>query len=221
VIKRHHEVRKDTTFLHKAETGIDKDLATKEAIALLEKEYEIFNEPNMPGVKVLTRYDCWDEEKTIEEWMDECQSRPGQAHALSPVYQGYEYCWKPVEVLSYDSKEKKFLVRVCASGQEKYVTRLSLLFFNEDPEKFKLRVNECKQRQEVVEAELRFTNLVDSVPTEAVSTLSKERRFYFLTKSVRQSDQFDPGKIYPTFKNLLRVVEEEYIRQMKKCIVLK
>lgn len=24
-----------------------------------------------------------------------------------------------------------------------------------------------------------------------------------------------------TFKNLLRVVEEEYIRQMKKCVVLK
>jgi len=64
----------------------------------------------------------------------------------------------------------------------------------------------------VVEAELRFTNLVDSVPTESVSTLSKERRFYFLHKSVRPNDKFDPGKIYPTFKNLLRVVEEEYIR---------
>jgi hypothetical protein len=93
------------------------------------------------------------------------------------------------------------------------------LFFNEDPEKFKDRVNQCKSRQAIVESELRLTNLVDSVPHDSVSTLSKERRFYFLHKSVRPSDQFDPSKIYPTFKNLLRVVEEEYIRQMKKCVI--
>lgn len=54
-----------------------------------------------------------------------------------------------------------------------------------------------------------------------MSTLSKERRFYFLSKSVRESDKFDPDKILTTFKHLLRVVEEEYIRQMKKCIILK
>ena len=63
--------------------------------------------------------------------------------------------------------------------------------------------------------------MVDSVPTDSVSTLSKQRRFFFLHKSVRPSEKFDADKVYPTFKNLLRVVEEEYIRQMKKCIVLK
>lgn len=63
---------KETTFLHKAEAGIDKDQATKDAIALLDKEYEIFNEPSMPGVKVLTRYDTWDEDRTIEDWIEYC-----------------------------------------------------------------------------------------------------------------------------------------------------
>lgn len=115
----------------------------------------------MPGVKVLTRYDTWDDPRTIEQWLEYCQARPGQAHALSPVYQGYEYCWKPVEVLDYDYTERKFKVRVCATGQMKLVTRLSLLFFDEDPDQFKERFNQCKQRQEVVEAEMRFTNLVD------------------------------------------------------------
>ena len=38
---------------------------------------------------------------------------------------------------------------------------------------------------------------------------------------MRESDTFDPDKIYGTFKNLLRVVEEEYVRQMKKCCILK
>jgi hypothetical protein len=146
VIKKHHDVQREKTFLEKVEIGVDKDQASKEAIALLDKEYEIFNEPGMPGVKVLTRYDTWDEDRSIEQWVEYCQARPGQAHALSPVYQGYEYCWKPVEVLSYDHKERKYQVKVVATGQTKLVTRLSLLFFDEDPDKFKERVNLCKHR---------------------------------------------------------------------------
>ena len=44
-----------------------KDKATKEALKILEKEYEIFNGgPNLPSVKTLTRYDTWEEDKTIE-----------------------------------------------------------------------------------------------------------------------------------------------------------
>jgi hypothetical protein len=82
----------------------------------------------------------------------------------------------------------------------------------EDPELFKLRVNHCKDRQAVVEAELRFTNLIDSIPSENVSVLSKERRYNFLSKCVRESDKFDPDKVYATFKHLMRVVEEEYVR---------
>lgn len=54
-----------------------------------------------------------------------------------------------------------------------------------------------------------------------MSVLSKERRYNFLSKCVRESDKFDPDKVYATFKYLMRVVEEEYVRQMKKCIVLK
>jgi hypothetical protein len=73
----------------------------------------------------------------------------------------------------------------------------------------------------VVESELRFTNIVDQIPSDKVSVLSKERRYNFLSKCVRESDKFDPDKVYATFKNLMRVVEEEYVRQMKKCIVLK
>ncbi len=44
----------------KPENLLDKDKATKEALAILDKEYEIFNDPNMLPVKALTRYDTWD-----------------------------------------------------------------------------------------------------------------------------------------------------------------
>lgn len=146
VIQKHENVQKDKTFIPKIEPLVDKDQATKDAVALLNKEYEIFNTPGLQGVKVLTRYDTWDEDRSVEEWVAYCRQRPGQAHALSPVYQGYEYCWKPVEVLSYEYKDRKFKVKVISTGQEKLVTRLSLLFFNEDPDKFKERVNQCKKR---------------------------------------------------------------------------
>ena len=71
---------------------------------------------------------------------------------------------------------------VIHTKQEKLVTRLSLLFYAEDPELFKERVELCKLRQKHVEQELRFTDLVDSIPADAVSILSKERREKFLQK---------------------------------------
>ena len=60
VIRKHKFVVKETMFLPKADNAFDKDKATKEALAILEKEYEIFNDVNMPSVKALTRYDTWD-----------------------------------------------------------------------------------------------------------------------------------------------------------------
>lgn len=222
VIKKHKNVIRERTFIEELDTAADKDKATQEALKILEKEYEIFNgDPNMPSVKTLTRYDTWEEDKSIEQWIDYCQARPDQAHALSPVYENKEYVWRPVKVLDYDYKEKKYKVQVISSSQEKLVTRLSLLFFDEDPEQFRQRVSECKDRQAVVEAELRFTNHVDSIPSDQVSVLSKERRYNFLSKCVKERDQLDPDKVFSSFKYLLRVVEEEYVRQMKKCIVLK
>jgi len=56
---------------------------------------------------------------------------------LSPVFENKEYVWRPVRVLDYDYKEKKYKVQVISSGQDKLVTRLSLLFFDEDPEQFR------------------------------------------------------------------------------------
>jgi hypothetical protein len=57
---------KETTFLPDEGDNIDKDKATKEALAILEKEYEIFNDPNMLPVKALPRYDTWDRDRTAQ-----------------------------------------------------------------------------------------------------------------------------------------------------------
>lgn len=221
VIKKHKHVVKEKTFLPEPENNKDKDKATKEALAILNKEYEIFNDPEMLPTSALPRYDTWDQDRSVEEWLEYCRMRPDQAHALSPVYHDKEYTWKPVKVLDYDFKTKRYVVMVCSTGATKRVTRLSLLFYAEDPEKLKERVNLCKNRQRNVEAEERFTNCVDNVPSDAVSMLSEERRANFLDKCMRDQDKYTADFLYKTFTNLMRVVQEEYTRQMKKCIVMK
>lgn len=75
VIKKHKNVIREKTFLEEVETNTQKDQATQEALKLLEKEYEIFSDPNLPSTKALTRYDTWEEDKSIDEWLDYCYAR--------------------------------------------------------------------------------------------------------------------------------------------------
>lgn len=153
---------REQTFLPKPDNNFDKDKATKEALAILDKEYEIFNTKDMQPVKALTRYDTWEVDRTPEEWLAHCAEHPGEYHGISPVFEKGEYLWRPVKVLDYNFATKKYKVEVGDSGQVKMITRLSLLFYDEDPEAFRLRVTQCKQRQRNVEAELKFTEYVDS-----------------------------------------------------------
>jgi len=71
-MQKHKNVVKETTFLPKNNLVVDKDKATREALAVLEKEYEIFNSPDMPAVKVLTRYDTWDQDLSPQDWLERC-----------------------------------------------------------------------------------------------------------------------------------------------------
>ena len=139
------KVVKEKTFLAEQDIA-GPDNAAAEGLKILESEYEIFTDPNLPSTKALARFDTWDEVKSIEEWIAQCQATPNQPHAMSPVFENNEYVWRHVSVLDYDKKEKKFKVVVCHTGQKKSVGRLSLLFLDEDPAMFKRRVNMCRQR---------------------------------------------------------------------------
>ena len=87
-------------------------------------------------------------------------------------------------MLGYDYAQKKFRVQVSRTHQIKLVTRLSLLFYAEDPVAFRTRVNLCKTRLKNCRAEIAFTNEVDKVKHNSVSTLSKERRESFMRKCI-------------------------------------
>lgn len=217
---RDEHIFRDQTFIHKHEPSRT-DEQTREALKLLEAENDIFTTSDLPPTTFLPRFDlqACDEEEHIQEILERCRAKPDQCHGLSPTYEDYEYIWRPVYVLGYENKRWK--VQMYTTGQVKFVTRLSLVFYEEDPQKFLQRVKNCKALQKQVNDELYFTNLVDSISPNLVSVLSKERRFNLLKKSMREKNDVGREKVAETFKQLLRVVEEEYIRQMKKFIVLK
>ena len=151
---------------------------------MLDKDRAMWNS-GLLDLKNLARYDVFEGDREPEAWVEACLRLPGQAHGLSPVCENYEYIWKPVEVLAYDAAERKFKVKIVSTGLEKSVSRLSLLFFTEDEKVFKERVRRCRELQQTVQAELKFTNLVDSVPLDAVSELPADAKIRVL-KSVFQ-----------------------------------
>jgi len=127
-------------------------------------------------LKNLLRYDVFDDDKTPEEWVQLCMQNPEMAHGLSPVFSNYEYTWKPVSVLGYDVKTKKYQVKIVSCGTKKNVTRMSLQFYAEDEQVFQERLEMCKQKQAEVLTELKYTSLVDSVSHDSVSTLPEKSR---------------------------------------------
>lgn len=50
--------------------------------------------------KQLKNYDCWEEDKSPEEWVAECRRRE-PPHAKCPIY-SRQYVWTHVEVLGWD-----------------------------------------------------------------------------------------------------------------------
>lgn len=180
----HKHVQNEQKVGNDDNKNINPDQASIEAKAILDREYDIFQDPMAPPEKALTRYDTWDQDRTVEEWLRYCEMRPDQPHAISPCFADNEYAWKPVRVIGYDHETNKYKVEVCNTRQQKYVTRLSLLFYAEDPVAFRTRVNLCKTRMKNCMAEIAFTKEVDKVKHDSVSTLSKERRESFMRKCI-------------------------------------
>ena len=209
-----------TDYIQRAcEEGIQIDEATKEALEMLGKDRAIWNS-ELLDLKNLARYDVFEGDQEPEAWMEACLRLPGQAHGLSPVCESYEYVWKPVEVLAYDTAARRFKVKIVSTGVEKSVTRLSLLFFTEDEKLFKERVRKCRELQQTVQAELKFTNLVDSVPTDAVSELPADASIRVLKSVLHRQKRLSQDQ-KDSHEQLVRVAEQEYIRQMKKCVIQK
>jgi len=189
----------------------------------LSANLDFFEKFDLQSTKSLAKYDCWDEDLSPEEWVEKCNENPEVTHAKCPFYEVDKYIWLPVKVLEYDKGKKKFLVKMIDKGIQKHVDRLSLLFDLEDKMKFKDRVLLCKHYQKRAEDEIRFQNYAESIGDERVSILSPEWERAIqnkvLDKKRMREEEYNWGLVQ--FKKAIRTAEAEYLREMKKCIVLR
>ena len=185
---------------------------------------EMFFVPDKREVRLLTRYDTWEKDLSPEEWVKKCKANPDQPHGVCPIYNGDTYIWQPVKVRGYDNSSNRYDVLVTGSGQEKQVTRLALMFFEEDRGLFNLRLKECKERRDIVENELRFQDCVDGVNPNSITNMPesfmKEIGQRILIQGLQSEEDIDQQHVQATTERLGAVVGAIYRRTMKKCIVL-
>lgn len=63
------------------------------------------------------------------------------------IKQTHSYEWRPCLVLHQDQQTSMFTIRFEHNGQEKQVTRLNLVFQEEDPSENRRRIKEAKQHR--------------------------------------------------------------------------
>lgn len=102
VYNAHKHVKNEQKFGADESKNADPDQQSIEAKAILDREYDIFQDASAPPEKALTRYDTWDQDRTVDQWLRYCEMRPDQPHAISPCFADGEYAWKPVRVTGYD-----------------------------------------------------------------------------------------------------------------------
>ncbi len=130
------------------------------------------------------------------------------------------------KVLDYDEEKMKYKVCFLHSDQVKYVSRLSLLFFNENRGEFEYRKYLCEKRRSNVDEFLLFTRYIDNIPDELVSKLNsfwEKKILYFLkfqTRRLAQKINYIFSNSRPSFIREIKVVRQDYLRQMKKCRIL-
>lgn len=196
-------------------TGVENE---NEEISLVEESF--FLENSLESTKALMNYDCWDEDFSPENWVRRCKTLE-PPHAKSPIYINKRYIWAGVEILDWYPETRKFLVRILLNGHEKVVSRLSLMFLNEDHAKFMERVQVCKQRQQRAEDEIRFFKYVESKSDELVSTLDTDTKRNILSKTRKRRGEEENQITTRLVEGLMSQVDQEYKLFMKKVVVLR
>ncbi|CAG9332270.1 unnamed protein product [Blepharisma stoltei] len=186
---------------------------------LLQREYANFENPDLKSTRDISKFDCWIESMKPEDWVKFYKGKPGP-HGSSPAFEDGVYSWEPIDLLGYDSNAKKFLVRIRKNMLEKKVQRLAIKFHDENPKEFEARVIQARELQQNYDSEVRFLDMVDAISATDVSQLRKDVKAKILKKAVATSLEFEKDKYMDLLKQLVSVIDEEYVRAMKKCVIL-
>ncbi|OMJ85003.1 hypothetical protein SteCoe_13780 [Stentor coeruleus] len=181
------------------------------------RETAQFQHPNLQSTRQIFKFDCWEEKKSPFQWLQFYREKP-PPHGKSPIFEQGVYRWEDIELLGYENN--KFKVRVVKTDAIKRVQRLAIRFNDEDESEFEARVSQARELQGYFESEMRFLDCIDDVSAEKVSELSRDIKYKIIHKAQatykagRDKDQTESIKV------LMKVVEDEYVRSMKKWIIL-
>ena len=192
------------------------DLLPIKTVESLPRESAAFQYPNLKSTRDISRFDCWEDKKIAEDWMEFYKGKSGP-HAKSPIFDQGVYKWEDVDLIAVE--KRKFVVRVLKTLAVKRVQRLAIRFNDEDEKQFELRVTQARELEGNYHSHQRFIECIDEVSNEKVSTIPLKTKDSIIKKAfgIKLNQYF-------TFSNciedLMSVIGDDYIRSMKKWIIL-
>ncbi|EGR32288.1 hypothetical protein IMG5_089580 [Ichthyophthirius multifiliis] len=185
-------------------------------------------------------YDCWEDDQTPEYWFNFYKNKKGP-HGICPQYINYQqqyiikyiktnqihnkqrFQMTNIQILDYNPIKEKFLVKIMDTGFEKWVIRLSILFNEENKEKYFERINLAKERKKQIRDDKRFLEYLDGIQEniQIQDKWKKEILNLVFKKGVDFKEEIKEIKNVSLLPELLREVEKEYVRFIKKGIVLR
>jgi len=122
--------------------------------------------------------------------------------------------------LEYNKELMKYKVNVTNKNITKWVVRLSIMFLSEDETLFKERIEQCKNLQSDSENEYRLRKYVENISIHNVSPLTKEIKARIFNRVVENNTRVDAWNWTESFLSLKKEMEDSYILNQKKYMVL-
>jgi len=139
--------------------------------------------------------------------------------AKSSFYSNKEYQWAPCRVLEYDAETGDFLIEFSAPPHlQKVVKRLSILFDDEDTDKFYRRLESCRRLREEALAQRRYNSFLDAQQATIFAPIQQSALHGIVGKLMMNSEQLVLSR-QRSVESLLHEVREEYGLAMKYAIV--
>eukprot|EP00002_Diphylleia_rotans_P035998 TRINITY_DN7896_c0_g1_i2.p1 TRINITY_DN7896_c0_g1~~TRINITY_DN7896_c0_g1_i2.p1 ORF type:complete len:4263 (-),score=670.67 TRINITY_DN7896_c0_g1_i2:89-12877(-) len=127
------------------------------------------------GFLPLEEFDDNEMEKfSPEEWI--ASAGPEGLRGFSKYFNlDGSWSWQPCRVLGYDRNDRQFLIEWDSSKKLKNVSRLNLVFKDEDKERFMKRLQSAINHRYMTESQMRYKFRLDKIPLDERLSLGQEQ----------------------------------------------
>ena len=171
----------------------------------------------------LELFDNTEGDLTPAQWLTLSHSKyPGVGlPAKALFYDRGEWAWRPCRVTGWEEERQVWLIRFEVGDGAvlaKEVKRLSLLFDDEDADRFARRLDACRELREECLSVRRYTSFVNAQSSALFSPIQPATLHGIIGKLMATSEQLVVRR-QQTVERLLAEVKDEYNRAMKAAII--